>query len=335
MRETVSKRFGRRVVTIPSTMIALWIVAFSFPALVLVALATDLLAPHPNPRPKGEGGTFSTTRLAVAALCFLAVENLGLVLLFWTWLSTSAGSPNRSSRTFAIQRLYTGWHLRWVSWVFSLTFVIKGAELVLPGPLLVFVRHASLVDVLIPGAFIANVHKFELRYVLKRELLFEPCLDLAGHWIPNHFVERGGKNTEAELGAIAALKTDIGTNEGVIIYPEGTRFSRRKREAAIGKLEGELKARAEKLRHLLPIRAGGAMTLLAATPKADVLFVGHHGLEGLTKLADIWRGSLVGRTITVQFWREKAEHVPEGEEARLAWVNEQWQLVDDWLEELG
>lgn len=335
MRETVSQRFARRVITIPATVVAFGVVAFGFPLMLMVALATDLLAPHPNPLPRrgGEGASFSSTRLAVAALCFLAVENLGLVLLGWTWVSTSAHSKTRASRTFAIQRLYTGWHLNWVSWVFSLTFVVKGAELVLPGPLLVFVRHASLVDVLIPGAFIANVHKVELRYVLKRELLFEPCLDLAGHWIPNHFVERGGKNTELELSAIAALKGGIGQNEGVIIYPEGTRFSSRMRELTIGKLEGASKVRAEKLRHLLPIRLGGAMTLLGAEPQADVLFVGHHGLEGLTRLGDIWRGSLVGRTITVQFWREKAEHVPSGDEARLAWVNERWQLVDDWLEE--
>ena len=49
--------------------------------------------------------------------------------------------------------------------------MIKGADQVMPGPLLVFVRHASLVDVLVPGGFIANVHRLELRYVLKRELL--------------------------------------------------------------------------------------------------------------------------------------------------------------------
>ena len=335
MRDSFSERFGRRAITIPATVLAFWVVGVSFPLLVLIAVATDLLGPHPNPLPKGEGGTFSTTRLAVAALCFLAVENLGLLLLFWTWLSTSANSKTRASRTFAIQRRYTGWHLSWVSWVFSLTFVIKGAELVLPGPLLVFVRHASLVDVLIPGAFIANVHKVELRYVLKRELLFEPCLDLAGHWIPNHFVDRAGTNSQAELAAIAALKAGFGENEGVIIYPEGTRFSPRRRDAMIATLEGEAKARALKLRHLLPIRRGGATALLAAAPRCDVLFVVHHGLEGLTRLQEIWRGDLVGKTITVQFWREKADDVPVDPDAQLRWLDERWQRVDDWLEALG
>ena len=328
----------RRLVTIPSVVISLWVVTFCLPALFVIALFVDLLRPNTGVLPVPDSfrfRTFSTVRLTGFLFCFLVVENFGLLLLFWTFLSTRAGSRARVARTFAIQRLYTRGHLRSVTWMFSLKFIVHGADVVRPGPLLVFVRHASLVDVLIPGGFIANAHLLELRYVLKRELLVEPCLDVAGHWIPNHFVDRRGKDTETELAALRTLKTGLGENEGVIIYPEGTRFSRRKREAIIDKLAGPAKESAQKLRHLLPIRPGGAMTLLDAAPKCDVLFVGHHGLEGLTKLEDIWRGSLVGKTVTIQFWREPASSIPEGAEARLHWVNEQWQRVDDWLEKLS
>lgn len=323
--------------SVPAVVVALWAVSVAFPALILIALAIDLVrlvAPHPNPlpAPRGEG---ATVRLCVFLLCFLFTENLGLLLLFWTFLSTRAGTRARMDRTFAIQRIYTALHLRSVTLVFSLKFVVHGSELVRPGPLLVFCRHASLVDVLIPGGFIANVHLLELRYVLKRELLIEPCLDVAGHWIPNHFVDRRGLATEKELAAIGALKAGIGEDEGVIIYPEGTRFSASRRAALLEKLAGPELAAAQRLRHLLPIRPGGAMTLLAAAPRCDVLFVGHHGLEGLTRLEDIWRGSLVGRTVTIQFWREPASSIPEGNEARLQWVNDRWQRMDDWLETLS
>lgn len=337
MAEAGWQRFRRRVVSVPAVVVALWVVTALFPGLVLIALVIDLfrlVAPHPNPlpAPRGEG---ATVRLCVFLLCFLVTENLGLLLLFWTFVSTRSGSRARMARTFAIQRLYTALHLRAVTLVFSLKFVIHGSELVRPGPVLVFCRHASLVDVLIPGGFIANVHKLELRYVLKRELLAEPCLDVAGHWIPNHFVDRRGLDTEKELAAVGALKAGIGQNEGVIIYPEGTRFSAARREAGLVKLEGAGLARAERLRHLLPIRPGGALTLLAAAPSCDVLFVGHHGLEGLTRLEDIWRGSLVGRTVTVQFWREPADSIPPENAARLLWVNDRWQRMDDWLETLS
>jgi 1-acyl-sn-glycerol-3-phosphate acyltransferase len=313
----------RRLVTFPAIVFALGFVSTTFPALFFLALLIDLA---------GRKGRFNTTRLLGFLFTFLIVENLGLLMLTWVWLTTPARSSLRQTRTFAVQRLYTAWHLRSVTWMFSLTFVVRGAELVKPGPVLVFVRHASLVDVLIPGGFVANAHQLALRYVLKRELLVEPCLDLAGHWIPNHFVDRRGKDTEAELTALRALKAGIGAGEGVVIYPEGTRFSLRKREAIINSLSGPAKATAERLRHLHPIRPGGAMTLLAAEPKCDVLFVGHHGLEGLTRLEDIWRGALVGKTVTIQFWREKAEAIPQDAQASLEWVNTQWQRVDDWLE---
>ncbi|MFT3707012.1 MAG: 1-acyl-sn-glycerol-3-phosphate acyltransferase [Archangium sp.] len=316
----------RRLVTVPGVMLALAIVLTIFPLLVVLALFVDLVR---------LAKSFSTTRLTVFLLAFLVVENVGLLLLFWTFLSTRAGTRPRHARTFAIQRLYTAAHLASVTRIFSLRFVVEGDSAV-PGPLLVFVRHASLVDVLIPGGFLANRHLLELRYVLKKELLVEPCLDIAGHWIPNHFVDRSGLDTDAELAKVRALKTDIGPTEGVVLYPEGTRFSRGKRKAIIEKLPAGSaeRAHAESLRHLLPIRKGGALALLEAAPSCDVLFVGHHGLEGLTRLGDIWRGTLVGKTVTVRFWREPANSVPSSEEQRITWVRERWMRVDDWLESL-
>lgn len=323
MAETRSQKLRRRLVTVPCVMIACGLVTATLPLLLLLALFIDLV--------RG-GKTFSTTRLTGFLFCFLFIESVCLLLLAWTWLSTPAHSRARAARTFAFQRLYTAALLHAVTRLFSLTFVVEGAEVVAPGPLLVFLRHASLVDVLLPAGFIANVHQIELRYVIKRENLNLPNIDIAGHWTPNHFVDRSGHHTADELAALHQLKAGIDRFEGVIIYPEGTRFSQRKREAGIARLEGPAKETAKRLRHLLPIRPGGAMTLLATEPRCDVLFVGHHGLEGLSRLGDIWRGKMVGRTITIHFWREKAEDIPRGDEARLLWANAQWQRVDDWLE---
>jgi 1-acyl-sn-glycerol-3-phosphate acyltransferase len=316
----------RRLVTVPSVVIALAIVLPLWPALFVLALFVDLVR---------LAKSFSTARLTAFLLAFLVVENVGLLLLFFTFLSTRAGTPARHARTFAIQRLYTAGHLASVTRIFSLRFVLEG-DSPAPGPVLLFVRHASLVDVLIPGGFVANRHRLELRYVLKRELLVEPCLDIAGHWIPNHFVDRSGLDTEAELARVRALKTDIGPREGVVLYPEGTRFSRRRRASVIERLApgSAERSHAESLKHLLPIRKGGALALLDAAPACDVVFVGHHGLEGLTRLGDIWRGSLVGKTVTVRFWRFEGTGVPAGEAARIDWLQQKWATVDDWLEAL-
>lgn len=312
----------RRLITITGMVAALWVVSALLPWLFIVAVLIDLVR---------RAKSFSTVRLTVFLFSFLVVENVGLAALFFTFISTRAGTPARRKRTFAIQRAYTAGHLWSVTRIFALRFVVEGSDLASTGPFVALVRHASLVDVLVPGGFIANAHRIELRYVLKKELLAEPCLDVAGHWIPNHFVDRGGGDTERELNAIRALKRDIGSKEGVLLYPEGTRFSRRKRERL---LEGPEKARAGKLKHLLPIRPGGALALLEAAPSCDVLFVGHHGLEGLTRLNEIWRGALVGKTVTIKLWREPASSIPASADARLAWLDSQWQRVDAWLESL-
>lgn len=312
----------RRLISIPAIVVAFIAVGASLPLLFALALLVDLVR-----REK----LLTTTRLTGFAFCYLAIECGGLVRLAWVGLSTRRDSPERRAGTYAAQRFFTGALLAAVSALFSLRFRVEGDELVLPGPLLVLVRHASLVDVLVPAGFIANRHALELHYVLKRELLVDPCLDVAGHWIPNHFVDRSGTQTAAELAAIAGLKQGVGERQGVILYPEGTRFSLDRREAVLKKLEGRARARAEELRHLLPLQRGGVLTLLSTEPRTDLLFVGHHGLEGLTRLDDIWRGKMVGRTVTIRFWRAPAAEVPDGDDARLEWLHAHWRRIDDWL----
>ena len=65
-----------------------------------------------------------------------------------------------------------------------------------PGPVIVMIRHASILDNLLPSVFVAWPHKVRLRYLLKRELLSDPGLDIGGKRLPNYFVRRG---TGAEI----------------------------------------------------------------------------------------------------------------------------------------
>ena len=52
-------------------------------------------------------------------------------------------------------------------------------------------RHASLADSLVSAWVITSVAGMNPRYVLKRELLVDPCLDIVGNRLPNHFLDRG------------------------------------------------------------------------------------------------------------------------------------------------
>lgn len=325
-QEALLRCLRRRALTIPAVVLGFVVALALLPWLLCAAVVVDAL------RAAGRR-TWASVRLVLFGVGYLGTEVFGLAMLAGVWLSSLGRPQIRAARTWPVQRRYTAMHFASVKWLFSLRFVVEGAALAAPGPLLVLVRHASIVDTLVPAVFLANVHHLRLRYVLKKELLVDPCLDVAGHWIPNHFVARDGADSAREVAKVRALKSGLGADEGVLLYPEGTRFTKAKQRRALEKLAGDPAAleRAQRLRHLLPPKPGGVLALLDAQPACDVLFVGHHGLEGFARIADIWRGALVGRTVTVRFWREPAASIPEGDDARLAWLAERWQRLDDWL----
>ncbi len=327
-QEPLGQVLRRRCVTIPAVVVALALVTAGLPFLLLLAVIADVV------RPRG-WRRLASVRAVLALEAFLAIEVLGLGILALVGLLTVGSRSRRAALTWPVQRFYTGAQMAAASVIFGLRLVTEGADLAGErGPVLVMIRHASVIDVLLPGVLIANVHRIKLRYVLKRELLLDPCLDVAGHWIPNHFVARDGAGSATEIAAVRALKEGIGRDEGVLVYPEGTRFTEAKRQRALDRLRADpvAHARAAGLRHLLPVRPGGPIALLEAEPACDVLRVGHHGLEGATAVTDLWRGALVGRTIRIKLWRAPASAIPVGREAQLAWLGASWQRIDDWLD---
>lgn len=323
-RETLPRRWARRCVTIPGVCLAFLAATQALPVLLLVALLVDLARRRFD---------WPTVRLTLFLWCALFTEVFGLTLLGLLFAVTLFRPAARAEHTWAVQRLYTSLHWTFLRSIFRLRVETEGAELAARAPVLLLVRHASLVDVLVPGVLVAGPHLIRLRYALKRELLWEPCLDVAGHWLPNHFVARGGQDTDMDIEGVRQLKDGLGAKDGVILFPEGTRFSAARRARAIEKLPAGSaeRAAAEGLKSLLPLRLGGVLALLAAPPPCDVLFVGHAGLEGLTQLGDIWRGQLTGRTLEVKFWREPAHSIPAGAEAQWAWLQQCWERMDQWL----
>ena len=171
--------------------------------------------------------------------------------------------------------------------------------------------------------------------MLKRELLSDPCIDIGGKRLPNFFVRRDtGEQTERDT--VRRLAEGIGTGEGVLLYPEGTRFTPERRLRAIARIserDPALAARAELIEHLLPPRVGGVLAILEGAPQADVLVLAHHGFDGLRLISDIWRGDLVGRTISVHFTRIPRAAVPQGRDEQVGWLFDVWQEADRWVGE--
>jgi 1-acyl-sn-glycerol-3-phosphate acyltransferase len=329
--ETRAETVLRRLRTIPPLVLGLVLVTALLPALLVVGLLIDLA------RRIGSGVPPTAARLVLFLWVYLAAEVAGLAALAALWIASLGGRRRAWLRdaTWRLQQRWAGALFGAARLLFRLRLEVAGEDAVASGPMIVLIRHASLVDTLLPANLVARPHRIRLRYVLKRELLADPCLDVAGRRLPNYFVRRGTGEAQ-EVERVRALAGGLGPDEGVVIYPEGTRFTAERRVRAIERIRARdtrLAARAERLRHLLPPRLGGVGALLEGAPGADVVVIAHHGFDGLRLVSDIWRGGLVGLVVRVRIVRVPRPTVPETDAARADWLYDLWQDVDDWLEQ--
>jgi 1-acyl-sn-glycerol-3-phosphate acyltransferase len=328
--ETRSETVRRRLRTISPLVVGLVLVTALLPGLLVIGLVIDAV------RRVAFGVPPTAARLVLFLWVYLAAEVGGLMALAALWL-TSFGGRRRAwilEQTWRFQQLWAGVLFRAVRVLFSVRLEVSGDDAVAPGPVIVLIRHASIVDNLLPANLVASPHRIRLRYVLKRELLADPCLDVAGRRLPNYFVRRGTGEAQ-EVERVRALAHGLETDEGVLIYPEGTRFTPGRRARAIARIaerDSRLAARAERLQHLLPPRLGGVGALLDGAPAADVVVIAHQGFDGLRLISDIWRGGLVGLVVRVRITRVPRSLVPVTGPARADWLYDLWQGVDDWLE---
>jgi 1-acyl-sn-glycerol-3-phosphate acyltransferase len=329
--ETRTEAVLRRLRTIPPLVLGLVVVTALLPVLLVVGLAIDAV------RRIASGVPPTVARLVLFLWVYLAAEVGGLVVLAALWVA-SLGGRRRDwllETTWRVQQLWAAALFGSVRVLFRLRLEVTGEDAVAPGPVIVLIRHASIVDNLLPAKLVARPHRIRLRYVLKRELLADPCLDVAGRRLPNYFVRRGTGEAQ-EVERVRALAHGLGADDGVLIYPEGTRYTSERRARAIARIAERdpcLAARAERIRNLLPPRLGGVGALLDGAPDADVVVIAHHGFDGLRLISDIWRGGLVGLVVKVRMTRVPRSAVPEEGAARADWLYDLWQDVDDWLEE--
>ena len=193
-----------------------------------------------------------------------------------------------------------------------------------PGPIVVLMRHASIVDNLLPALFVAAPHGLRLRYVLKRELLSDPSIDIAGLRLPNCFVLRGADDGGGRGRPRARARGRARPVGGRAHLPGRERGSPRRSGCAIERVP-----QAAELKHVLPPRPGGTLAVLETG--ADVVVCAHHGLDGFASIGDLWRGGLVRRTVRIRF-QPLPRRLPAGDrEGRTAWLWQRWHEVDDWI----
>lgn len=320
-------RLKRRLITVPAVIVGFAALLPALIVLVPVAALVDLVLRR----------RFATVRLLAFATCYLAWELVSVAAAFALWVMSGFGLLlERRWMQRAHRRLQARWVdslLHMAESLLGLHIEVDGAEVLHDGPLVVLCRHASMVDTLIPAHLLTH-RGFNLRYVLKRELLWDPALDIIGYRIPNHFLDRGTADTPSELAALERLSTEAGSDEAVVIFPEGSRWTPQKREAAQRRIEAsdpDLAARLADQRHTLPPRPNGTLAVLAGSPHADVVTLAHTGLEGLTGPLEALRLLPFRHPIQVSLWRTDRAELPTEHAAQAAWLTDEWARVDEWV----
>ncbi|MDH3470503.1 MAG: lysophospholipid acyltransferase family protein [Acidimicrobiia bacterium] len=326
-----SAKVRRRLVTIPRHVLGLIVVTITLPLLLVAALIFDLVRWASTRR------RFMASRLVLFLWVYLFLGVLGVIAFGFGWLLSGFGL-RRDALVASAYPVQTRWATALFNAgkvLFRLSFEVTGDDAAKPGPIIMLMNHASLLDVVLPITVVAGPHRMRLRYLLKRELLTDPAIDIGGLRLPNYFVDRRAA-TLGESSAIRQLATGIGERDGVLIYPEGTRFTPAKLERALKRLaksDPEHLEAARKLRHVLPPRPAGTLAALDGSPDADVVFAAHVGLTGLAEISDFWSGAIIGREVKMSLWRVPRSSIPEDRKGRLDWLIEQWQRVDDWVDE--
>lgn len=323
-------KWTRRIVSIGLVATLSLAIIAPFPLVGCVLLAIDLLRDR----------RFPLIRAYILVVFYGIWELLGILAATIVWLLSGAWPGTDRSRfirwNYGLQRFWA----KGFSWVglhlFSMQLhVEEDGPLFNNQPVLILVRHTSLADTILATLLVTVQKRYRLRYVMKRELLWDPCLDIVGNRLPNYFVNRKSANTQEEAVAVAALADNLGPQEGVILWPESTRFSVEKRDRALARLEDsnekELLKIARELRFVLPPRLMGTLALLERNPTMDVIFCAHSGFENATSFLEIFGGSMIGRKISVKLWGYAAAAVPRNEQEQKRWLYENWQRVDEFV----
>lgn len=318
----MSSRVSRRVISIPIVILS---AGFAWLLLPFAVVADLLTAPRRMP----------ATRLTFMGWGYALFETIGVVRAFGLWLRFGGDvtGPRALQRHHELQRWWAASIIGVAERTVGLRF--SGPDPTLPdGPVIVLTRHSSMADAILPAYLIGVQANRRIRYVLKRELLADPCLDIVGNRLPNHFIDRTDTD-EHQLNALRTLAT-YDQNDALVIFPEGTFALPEKRLRSVHHLERhdpERASRAKALRHTLLPRPAGTLALLEAAPDADVLVLAHTGLEGAAYARGVWRSVPFRSPVTVQPKLHARATIPDGRVDRIDWLDQTWADVDDWIEE--
>lgn len=311
----------RRLVSVPALFVGALVLVVSIPIWLPLAAAFDVVRGRVR---------LPTVRLLAFGVCWTWLESGGVVAAGAMWC---VGQARNERLHWRLQRWWAANLMAALRTTTGISVSDIDTRALSPGPAVMLCRHASLADSLLSAWIITSLAQMEPRYVLKRELLLDPCLDIVGNRLPNYFLDRDAADSAAELAALEQLSCDLTEQQVAVIFPEGTRSAPHKRARAVDRIRERDPERGERvaaLTHLLPVRPAGSMALLRGRPDADIVIGWHTGFDGLDTFGGILR-HLAHRPAPVQFRaaRFARSSVPAVDSPDFArWLDDRWLETD-------
>lgn len=327
--EPFRSRWGRRSRTVPLMLGVTVLGVLGSPMIVVAAALADLARGRYR---------LPTVRVALFLIQYGINDSVEILLAPVYW--ARAGFGRRLGSAPSIER-----HERLQRW--SIDVLARRAERLLglriefdqasvdaltPGPTLVLCRHVNLVDASLPTLLHQRIG-VRTRGVIMAELLADPGFDLVYGRTGSVFIPRD--DGPQAMSMLRSLGHGNDASTAVVIFPEGRLFrpDRLQRDLArLAERNPERAALLGGLRHVLPPRPGGVVALLDSVD-GDVVVIVHAGLDRFASFKELAAAVPVREPIRVAAWRVPRGQVPTDDAERIAWLDEQWLRVDDWVAE--
>ncbi len=324
-------RLPPKVVRRPLQLVVLAVVALlvvsTLPLTVPLALLAALL---PSVRTRG-------LRVLAYAVVLVVLEVQGVVLAGALWL---VGRGRDQHLHYVVLRALFDEAVRFAELLAGLRLVTdelgwSPLDDGVPGStnaMLVLSRHAGPGDsLLLVRTLLDRDHLRRPRIVLKDLLRLDPLVDLYLGRLPSAFLPPGGDTEQL----VADAAHGLGTEDALLLFPEGGNFSPGRRLRAIAGLRRkglhDAATRAEALRNVLPPRPGGVRAALGAAPHADVVFVAHAGLDDLDDPRALWRALPLTTPVRLRWQFVAAADVPRERQEQVDWLFRTWAEMDEWI----
>ncbi len=319
----------RRAITGPGLALALLLAVVLSPLIIVLLIVIDLITGSRQLR---------RTRVWLLAMAAATAELGGaiygnLATLLYGWRRDHPGwlRLNERGQFFWVER-----HLRNFRRYAGVEMEVENPEECSRGNAIVLAHHTSHLDAVMPAYLFGPRGGLHIQYTLKDTLQWLPGLDVVGGNLPNVWINRRPEPGSPMFKQIEQLGASTDQDHVSVIFPEGTFFTPERLDAgatAVARKRPDLEDTIRAFKHCLPIRPSGVMALLRGAPDADLIIVGHAGLEDFVFLSDIASKIPSDRPWKIHIWRHPRHTVPSDEHDLLTWLTERWAEMDNWIDE--